>query len=240
MTDRTAAVALGGAAGRFHRPAAREAAARLIAVAGPAAVSLLAFGHPHEAVPALLYVLAVLVATALGGRAPGLVAAVASIVPFYYFFVTPYHVWAIKADGALALGVFLLTALLGGEVLAREVGARTRAEGEASSSFQALETASRLQFVADALASARTPQEVLDAVLVEGVRAAEARGGLIATLSDDGEWLEVIASRGYNLESIEPYQRFYTVESEKIERFAAKLGEVMREGREVLAEISRL
>ena len=103
MTDRTAAVALGGAAGRFHRPAAREAAARLIAVAGPAAVSLLAFGHPHEAVPALLYVLAVLVATALGGRAPGLVAAVASIVPFYYFFVTPYHVWAIKADRARLL-----------------------------------------------------------------------------------------------------------------------------------------
>ena len=208
MTDRTAAVALGGAAGRFHRPAAREAAARLIAVAGPAAVSLLAFGHPHEAVPALLYVLAVLVATALGGRAPGLVAAVASIVPFYYFFVTPYHVWAIKADGALALGVFLLTALLGGEVLAREVGARTRAEGEASSSFQALETASRLQFVADALASARTPQEVLDAVLVEGVRAAEARGGLIATLSDDGEWLEVIASRGYDDRYIDPFRRF--------------------------------
>src|SRR5262249_25040034 len=61
---------------------------------------------------------------------------------------------------------------------------------------------------ADALATARTPQEVLDAVLSEGVRAAEARAGLIARLSDDGEWLEVIASRGYDVESIAPYTRF--------------------------------
>jgi PAS domain S-box-containing protein len=45
-------------------------------------------------------------------------------------------------------------------------------------------------------------------VLTEGVRAAEARGGLIATLSDDGEWLEVIASRGYDLKWIEPFRRF--------------------------------
>ena len=68
----------------------------------------------------------------------------------------------------------------------------------------ALDAATRLQNVADALATAHTPQEVLDAVLTEGVRAAEARGGLIATLSDDGEWLEVIASRGYDTEVDRP------------------------------------
>jgi hypothetical protein len=108
----------------------------------------------------------------------------------------------------LALGVFLLTAVLGGEVLARQRGARTRAEEAASSRMEALDTALRLQFVADALVSARTPQEVLDAVLVEGVRAADARAGLIATLSDDGEWLEVIASRGYDNTYIDPFRRF--------------------------------
>ena len=72
----------------------------------------------------------------------------------------------------------------------------------------ALGAATRLQHAADALATAHTPQEVLDAVLTEGVRAAEARGGLIATLSDDGEWLEVIASRGYDLKYIDPFRRF--------------------------------
>ncbi|HLX32959.1 MAG TPA: ATP-binding protein [Gaiellaceae bacterium] len=186
----------------------RTAAAVVVALGGPAAISLLAFGSPHEAVPALLYVLAILVATALGGRLTGLLAAAASFVPFYYFFVAPYHAWAVKGDGALAIGVFGATAILGGEVLARQRGARERAEETAESSLQALETALRLQHGADALISARTPEDVLDAVLSEGVRAAEARGGLIATLSDDGEWLEVVASRGYRPEYIEPFQRF--------------------------------
>ncbi len=186
----------------------RTAAAVVVALGGPAAVSLLAFGRPHEAVPALLYVLVILVATALGGRITGLLAAAASLLPFYYFFVVPYHMWAVKGAGALAVGVFGATAILGGEVLARQRGARERAEEAAESSLQALETALRLQRGAGALISARTPEEVLDAVLSEGVRAAEARGGLIATLSEDGEWLEVIASRGYDEQYIEPFNRF--------------------------------
>jgi PAS domain S-box-containing protein len=193
---------------RLHSPTAREVAAALVAVGGPVAVSLLALGNTHQGVPALLYVLVVICAVALGGRGPGLVAAAISALPFYYFFVTPYHTWGLKWDGVLALGVFLFTAVLGGEVLARELGARTRAEAEASSSSKALDTALRLQLVADALVSARTPQEVLDAVLVEGVRAADARAGLIATLSEDGAWLEVIAMRGYDSKYIDPFRRF--------------------------------
>ena len=207
MTGRTAVVALEGAAERLHRPGLRAAAAGLVAVGGPGAVTLLAFGRPHEALPALLYVLVVLFATSLGGRGPGLVAA-ASIVPFYYFFLVPHHTWALKSEGAVGFAVFVLTGVLGGEVLARQRGARTRAEEEASSRAHALDTALRLQFVAEALVSAQTPQAVLDAVLVEGMRAADARGGLIATLSGDGEWLEVIATRGYDSRYIDPFRRF--------------------------------
>jgi PAS domain S-box-containing protein len=210
MTQRAADVALAEAAtgAREVRATRRLVAAVFVALAAPGAVSLFGFGSPHEEVPALLYVLAVLAATALGGRVAGLVAAAASIVPFYYLFVSPYHTWAAKPDGALALAVFAATALLGGEVLARQRGARARAEEEASSSVEALSTALRLQRAAEALVSARTPQEVLDAVLVEGVRAADARSGLIATLSDDGKWLEVLASRGYDMRYIEPFRRF--------------------------------
>ena len=94
-----------------------------------------------------------------------------------------------------------------GELLARQPDAQGGAEEDASSR-EALETALRLQLAADALISARTPEQVLDAVLTEGVRAAEARGGLIAMLSDDGEWLEVVASRGYDDRYIEPFRRF--------------------------------
>jgi PAS domain S-box-containing protein len=208
VTEHADAGALVAEPERLRRLASREAAAAVVAVAGPAAVSLLALGNPHQVVPALLYVLVVIAAAALGGRGPGLVAAAISAVPFYYFFITPYHMWSLKWDGVLALAVFLLTAVLGGEVLARELGARTRAEEEASSSSKALDTALRLQQVADALVSSRTPQEVLDAVLVEGVRAADARAGLIATLSEDGEWLDVIAMRGYDHTYIDPFRRF--------------------------------
>jgi PAS domain S-box-containing protein len=94
-----------------------------------------------------------------------------------------------------------------GELLARQPDAQGGAE-EAASSREALETALRLQRAADALISARTPEDVLDSVLTEGVRAAEARGGLIAMLSDDGEWLDVVASRGYDSRYIEPFHRF--------------------------------
>ena len=83
-----------------------------------------------------------------------------------------------------------------GELLARQPDAQGGVDEAASR--EALEIALRLQRAADALISARTPEEVLDSVLTEGVRAAEARGGLIATLSDDGEWLDVVASRGYD------------------------------------------
>jgi PAS domain S-box-containing protein len=179
-----------------------------VAVGGPAAVTLLAFANPHEALPALLYVLVVLFATSLAGRSAGLAAAAISILPFYYFFLVPHHTWTLKSEGAVALCVFVVTGVLGGEVLARQRGARTRAEEEASSRMHALDTALRLQLVADALVSAQTPQEVLNAVLVEGVHAADARGGLIATLSSDGEWLEVIATRGYDDKYIDPFRRF--------------------------------
>jgi PAS domain S-box-containing protein len=101
-------------------------------------------------------------------------------------------------------------AALGGAAgrLRRRLGARASTAQQAASALQALDTALRLQHVADALVSARTPQEVLDAVLIEGVRAADARAGLIATLSADGEWLEVIAMRGYDSTYIDPFRRF--------------------------------
>jgi PAS domain S-box-containing protein len=86
-----------------------------------------------------------------------------------------------------------------------EAGAGAR---ETAADFDALETALRLQRAADALISARAPTDVLDAILGEGLRAADARAGLIATLSDDGEWLDVIASRGYEDRYIDPFRRF--------------------------------
>ena len=182
--------------------------AMAVALGAPALVTLLAFTSVRTVVPGLLYVVAIILATAVGGRIGGLVAVVASAYPFFHYFASRYDRNQLNAEGATALAVFIVAALLGSEVLGRERAARERAERAGRETELALDAATRLQSVADALASAHTPQEVLDAVLTEGVRAAEARAGLIATLSEDGEWLEVIASRGYDLRFIEPFRRF--------------------------------
>jgi signal transduction histidine kinase len=63
---------------------------------------------------------------------------------------------------------------------------------------EAADRARRLQRVAELLAEAVTPHEVLDAVLTEGVRAAEARAGAIGLLSDDGASIELLAQHGYD------------------------------------------
>jgi len=69
--------------------------------------------------------------------------------------------------------------------------------------------ARRLQRVAELLAEAVTPQEVLEAILTEGVRAAEARAGAIGVLSDDDdESVELLAQRGYDGSIMEDWSRF--------------------------------
>ncbi len=174
----------------------------------PGLVTLLHFTSLRAVVPGLLYLAAIILATAVGGRLAGLVAVAASAYPFFHFFANRFDRGSANAEGITATVVFVLAALFASEILRREREARERAEKAVRVSETALDAASRLQTAADAFATARTPQEVLDAVLSEGVRAAEARSGLIARLTGDGEWLEVIASRGYDVESIEPYRRF--------------------------------
>jgi GAF domain-containing protein/nitrogen-specific signal transduction histidine kinase len=68
--------------------------------------------------------------------------------------------------------------------------------------------ARRLQRVAELLAEAVTPQEVLDAILTEGVRAAEARAGAIGVVSDDGQRIELLAQRGYRGPIMEDWGTF--------------------------------
>ena len=53
----------------------------------------------------------------------------------------------------------------------------------APATYDAADGARRLQRVAELLAEAVTPQEVLDAILTDGVRAAEAHAGAIGVLA---------------------------------------------------------
>jgi PAS domain S-box-containing protein len=189
-------------------PLRRAVPAAAAALLLPGAVTLLHYTSVAADVPALLYILAILATTGIGGRWAGLLAAAASFVPFAYYFIGPQNSVSVNAEGVVAIGVFVVTALFGSEALERQRRARARAERAVRTSRQALDSARRLQKAADALAVALTPQEVLDAVLTEGVQAAEARAGLIALLSEDGEWLDIAASRGYEERWIGPFSRF--------------------------------
>ena len=75
-------------------------------------------------------------------------------------------------------------------------------------SSEAADRARRLQRVAELLAEAVTPQQVLHAILTEGVRAAEARAGAIGVVSDDGETIELLAQQGYPTEIMENWLSF--------------------------------
>jgi GAF domain-containing protein len=75
-------------------------------------------------------------------------------------------------------------------------------------SSEAADQARRLQRVAELLAEAVTPQEVLDSILTEGVKAAEARAGAIGVLSVDGASVELLAQRGYDASAMTGWSTF--------------------------------
>ena len=72
----------------------------------------------------------------------------------------------------------------------------------------AADQTSRLQRVTESFAGALTPQQVLDAILTEGLRAAEARAGAIGILSEDGQTIELLAQSGYRGPIFEDYGHF--------------------------------
>ena len=78
----------------------------------------------------------------------------------------------------------------------------------AESLEDAADRAYRLQRVSERLAEAITAQQVLDAVLTEGLRAAEARAGAIGVISEDGESIELLAQRGYRDDVLREFGRF--------------------------------
>jgi PAS domain S-box-containing protein len=78
----------------------------------------------------------------------------------------------------------------------------------AESLEDAADRAYRLQRVSERLAEAMTAQQVLDAVLTEGLRAAEARAGAIGVLGEGGQSIELLAQRGYKETVMTEYARF--------------------------------
>jgi serine phosphatase RsbU (regulator of sigma subunit)/anti-sigma regulatory factor (Ser/Thr protein kinase)/PAS domain-containing protein len=93
-----------------------------VALAGPAAISALASVTDLEGKPgpSALFLIAVLVASVLGGVVAGFIASLASFFGLSYFFITPQHGFTFDGEGVFALVSFLLAALLAAAVLDRE------------------------------------------------------------------------------------------------------------------------
>ena len=89
---------------------------------------------------------------------------------------------------------------------------------------EAADRANRLQRVTGRLAGALTPQQVLDAILTEGLRAAEARAGAIGLLSEDGRLITLLAQSGYSGPVFEKYGQF-SIDADLPMSYVARSGE---------------
>ena len=112
---------------RWPRLTKRYGVAAAVAFGAPGLVTLLAFTSVRTVIPGLLYTVAIILATAVGGRIGGLAAVAASAYPFFHFFASRYDRNQLNAEGATALAVFVVAALFGSEVLGRDRAARERA-----------------------------------------------------------------------------------------------------------------
>ncbi|MEX1045918.1 MAG: ATP-binding protein [Actinomycetota bacterium] len=112
---------------RFIGPASilRTAAC---AVLLPAAATLIALPSGNDAIAAVLYLLAVVLAATVGGTRGGLAAAVLSFLSFNYFFTPPRRTFLVgSSEDVIALGVFLAVSTIVGVLVARAWEDRERA-----------------------------------------------------------------------------------------------------------------
>jgi PAS domain S-box-containing protein len=182
----------------------RRIAAPALVAAGPAVAIAINALVGKAVFPSLVCLLAIAGATAVGGLGYGLSAALVSTITI--MLVEPGDL-SRGERGALLL-LFPATALVISVLIGRERIARAAADEAATRAEASRLRATRLERLAAVLAEAYSPQQVLDATLVQGVAAADATAGLLASVTDDGEHLEVIASRGYEDRSVEPGERW--------------------------------
>ncbi|HLF28473.1 MAG TPA: DUF4118 domain-containing protein [Anaerolineae bacterium] len=112
----------------------------LLAVALTTAILLLFRESLNSPVIVLLYLLLVVLGTALWGLAPGILLALSAFLAFNFFFITPYYTFAVhQTQDVLALIVFFVVAVLISQLLSRaEVGmaAATAREQEATRLYE--------------------------------------------------------------------------------------------------------
>jgi len=166
--------------------ARRQLAGAALAVAGlPALTALLAAWRPHLnlADDLLIYLVAVVAVTVVGGFWPAVFAAVAASLLLNWYFTEPLHTFTIaEPKNLLALVLFVTVAVVVSSVV------HLAARREADAARSAKETASLLGLAQTVLGGADTPADVLDHLTSTHGGHAE----LIERVG--GRWIKVAAS----------------------------------------------
>jgi signal transduction histidine kinase len=232
-------------AGRLLRPSVgRWLSGLLVSVAAVAVVSgLVALLEPHVPVLSLLvlYILVVLPVAVVWG--PGLAAftSILSIVVFAYLFLTPIHSLQVTdSENVVALGVFLVTAVVVGEL-----AARWRREAEESTRLS--EEQSALRRVATLVARAGPPSEVFEAVTrevgllcgadlarMERYQADGVVTGVAAWSREPGQAAELAVGTRFRLDGLSIAREVQqTGGPVRVDSFGQDTGVIAREAREV-------
>ncbi|MGQ0616133.1 MAG: ATP-binding protein [Acidimicrobiia bacterium] len=125
----------------------------------------------------VLYLLFVVVAAAVGGTAPALVAALAGFLAVNWYFTPPTHTWTIaEGENVLALGAYLLTAA----IVSWLVSVATRRTAEAARASAEAQTLS-------ALASGIVEADPLP-ILLSHLRRSFVLAGVTLLRRVDGKW----------------------------------------------------
>jgi two-component system sensor histidine kinase KdpD len=164
----------------------RQLAGAALAVAGlPALTALLAVwrGHLNLSDDLLIYLVAVVAVTVVGGFWPAVFAAVAASLLLNWYFTEPLHNFTIaEPKNLLALVLFVTVAVAVSSVV------HLAARREADASRSAKETASLLALAQTVLGGADTPADVLDHLTAS-------HGGYAELLERvGGRWVKVAAS----------------------------------------------
>jgi len=147
-----------------------------------------ASGPLGQSIP-LFFLVPVLVASSVGGRGAGVLSAILAVLVWDFFFIPPtYQVTVASTRDALALGVFLLVAMLVGQL---STVARRRA-GEALRRARASEAVYNLSM---GLIARKTPRDLI-APLLERLRDSLKLGACAVLMQDEtGRW-RYVASTG--------------------------------------------
>lgn len=104
------------------------------------AVALVIRWHLSDLLPAgfpfLTFFPAIILTTFVGGLWPGLFIAILSTLAAWYFFIPPFHSFALSAEGVLAVGFFVVIALIDVAIIHLMQSAFERASAERARSAQ--------------------------------------------------------------------------------------------------------